>query len=199
MTSTETSGPDWRECRIALPSSENWLVLDLGTEQPEVWARSVVEERLGTGAPSARSEVIIENVLWYWASAVQQQALCAALLVPSDGSVIASCSVRELRVPPEALTLEALRVEAEQAAGPCFGQPEISEIQLPLGPALRVHRREPSAPESDSGAVVEGVAHYILPRAYPAVLECRLLWGSLGLGEELARMADDLAGSVRLV
>ncbi|WP_405817170.1 hypothetical protein OG241_21620 [Streptomyces sp. NBC_01390] len=42
------------------------------------------------------------------------------------------------------------------------------------------------------------MAHYVLPHSYPIALECRLLWASLGLGEELGRMADELAESLRL-
>lgn len=58
---------------------------------------------------------------------------------------------------------------------------------------------EPSAPESADGAVIEGVGHYILPRLHPVVLESRLLWSSIGLGDELATVADALAESIRLV
>ncbi|WP_275409283.1 hypothetical protein [Streptomyces sp. SID12501] len=42
------------------------------------------------------------------------------------------------------------------------------------------------------------MAHYILPRAYPTALECRLLWSTLGFGEELEKIADELADSVLL-
>ncbi|WP_329276183.1 hypothetical protein [Streptomyces sp. NBC_01451] len=68
--------------------------------------------------------------------------------------------------------------------------------RLPM--ALRVHRMEPTAPEADTGEIVEGVAHYVLPRRHPTALECRLLWASLGLGEGWGTMADELANSLRL-
>ncbi len=46
--------------------------------------------------------------------------------------------------------------------------------------------------------VVEGVAHYVLSVRHTTALECRLLWTSLGLGEELSKVADELADSLRL-
>ncbi|MFD5481857.1 hypothetical protein [Streptomyces hawaiiensis] len=60
-----------------------------------------------------------------------------------------------------------------------------------------MHRQEPTDPAADSGTVVEGVAHYVLPRPHPTALECRLLWTSLGLGAKLLEVADELAGSLR--
>ena len=199
VSRTEASGRSWRECRIELPAPESWLVFDLDTGDPQVWARSVAEEHVGADAPSDRRDAFAEDVLWYWTAAIRQQALCAALLVPPGSSVLASYTVRELHVSPELLCLEALRREAELAEGPFFGKPAISEVDLPTGSAIRVHRLEPSAPGSEDGEVLEGVAHYILPRLHPAALESRLLWTSLGLGDELATVADALAESIRLV
>jgi hypothetical protein len=92
--------------------------------------------------------------------------------------------------------MDLLRAEVEAAVGPYFGSPKVSETELPAGPALRVNRLEPS---SSSGTVVEGVCHYVLPRRASVALECRLLWTTLGLGEELGRVADELATSLRLV
>ncbi|MEV0175391.1 hypothetical protein AB0I00_30260 [Streptomyces sp. NPDC050803] len=190
-----TSTTDWRECRVELPAAHNWLVLDLRNEDPEAWALAVAEQHTGDELRTA----FATDLLWYWGAAVRQGALCAAVLAPWSGPIVASYTVRELRVPPESRNLAAFRAEAERAEGPYFGGGQgLSEVELPLGPALRVHRQEPTAPDSDSGVVVEGVAHYVLPTLYPTALECRLLWTSLGLGEELVRMADELADSVRL-
>ncbi|KAB1147733.1 hypothetical protein F7R91_11650 [Streptomyces luteolifulvus] len=199
LPSSETSAPDWRECRIDLPSPESWLTLDLDTDEPESWALSVAEAHLGPDVAADWHQAFAQDVLWYWVGAVRQRALCAALLAPPNNSVIASYTVRELRIPNESLNLDALHAEGERAAGPYFGSPGIVEVELPLGPALRVHRLEPTDPDLDHGSIVEGVAHYVLPQAYATALECRLLWASLGLGEELGRMADELAASIRLV
>ncbi|MEU0968428.1 hypothetical protein ABZ357_24420 [Streptomyces sp. NPDC005917] len=194
----ETAG-NWRECRVALTPSVNWLVLDLGREDPEEWAQEVSEQHID-GEPSAESRrAFAEDLLWYWGTAVRQRAVCAALLAPPNGAVLASYTARELKAPPEALNMDVLRAEAACAEGPFFGRPALTEVELPLGPALRVHRFEPTAPETDTSAILEGVSHYVLPRDYPTLLECRLLWMTLGLGEELGSIADELANSVRLV
>ncbi|MEV0218466.1 hypothetical protein [Streptomyces sp. NPDC050704] len=194
-----TAVTDWHECRVTLPAPHNWLVLDLTARQPEAWARSMADEHFTADVPVEWREAFAEDVLWYWAAAARQKALCAALLTPQDGGVAAFYSVRELSVPPQSLRLDALRVEAELAEGPYFQPPDITEVELPLGAALRVHRLELTDPDADSGSVLEGVAHYVLPREHPTALECRLLWGALGLGEELGKIADELATSVRLV
>ncbi|MGW7240392.1 hypothetical protein [Streptomyces sp. NPDC054804] len=193
----ETAG-NWRECRVALTTSENWLVLDLGHEDPEAWAQELAEQHLDGDSASESRRAFAEDLLWYWGVAVRQRAVCAALLAPPNGAVLASYTVRELKAPSEALTMEVLRAEVACAEGPFFGKPAVAEVELPLGPALRVHRFEPTAPHSDSSAILEGVAHYVLPRNHLTLLECRLLWTTLGLGEELGRVADELAHSVRL-
>lgn len=193
------STADWTECRVALPPLQNWLVLDLATEDPEAWARALADEHLDSAARPEWREAFTADLLWYWGAARRQGALCAALLAPADGAVMASCTVRELRVPPELLSRAALRAEVEQAEGPFFGEQTLDEVDLPLGPALRVHRLEPTDPESDSGGVLEGVAHYVLPSEHATALECRLLWSTLGFGEELEKIADELARSLQLV
>ncbi|MCM1972670.1 MULTISPECIES: hypothetical protein [Streptomyces] len=193
------SPDDWRECRVDLPAAHNWLVLDLRCEDPEEWALGLAAEHLGGETDERLRTAFAEDLLWYWGAAVRQGALCASVLAPRNDAIIASYSVRELRVPPESLSLAAFRAEAELAEGPYFGGVlGLTEVELPLGPALRVHRQEPTDPESDRGVVVEGVAHYVLPVRHATALECRLLWTSLGLGEELTKVADELADSLRL-
>ncbi|WP_406436400.1 hypothetical protein OHB00_20790 [Streptomyces sp. NBC_00631] len=194
----ETAG-NWRKCRVALTPSENWVVLDLEREDPEGWSREVSEQHIVGDSSAEYRRAFAEDLLWYWGTATRQRAVCAALLAPPNGTVLASYTVRELKASPEALNMNTLRNEAAFAEGPFFGKPALTEVELPLGPALRVHRFEPTAPETDTSAILEGVAHYVLPRDYPTLLECRLLWMALGLGEELGRIADELAISVRLV
>ncbi|KUN28339.1 hypothetical protein AQJ23_10695 [Streptomyces antibioticus] len=194
-----TDTADWSECRVDLPAPHNWLVLDLRTEDPETWAREIADEHLAQGTPPELYDAFATDVLWYWGAARRQNALCASLLTPPDAPVLASYTVREVRVPPEAATVAALRAEVGETEGPFFGTQLLEEVDLPLGPALRVQRMEPTAPESASGEIVEGVAHYVLPARYSGTaLECRLLWSSPGLGEVLAGMADELAASLRL-
>ncbi|MFE3162860.1 hypothetical protein [Streptomyces sp. NPDC059224] len=190
---------NWRECRVVLPPSANWLVLDLARRDPETWAHEVSEQHIDGASAPERCGPFAEDLLWYWGAAVRQRAVCAALLAPPAGEVMASYTVREVKAPPEALSMDVLRAEMARAEGPFFGQPVLTGVELPLGPALRVHRFEPTGPDIGGSVILEGVAHYVLPRDYPTLLECRLLWTTLGLGEELGRLADELARSVRLL
>ncbi|MFJ8491476.1 hypothetical protein ACIRBZ_24470 [Streptomyces sp. NPDC094038] len=175
------------------------MVLDLGREDPETWAQEASRQHIDGGSKAESCHAFAEDLLWYWGTAVRQRAVCAALLAPPNGAVLASYTVRELKAPPEALHMDVLRAEAAVSEGPFFGRPALIEVELPLGPALRVHRFEPMAPDTDTSGILEGVAHYVLPRDHRTLLECRLLWTTLGLGEELGRIADELANSVRLV
>jgi hypothetical protein len=190
---------DWSECRVELPAPHNWLVLDLRNEDPEAWARQTARQHLAEGTRPELYDAFATDVLWYWGAARRQNALCASLLAPPDTPVLASYTVREVKLPPEAATIASLRAEVGEAAGPFFGTQLLEEVDLPLGPALRVQRMEPTAPDSSSGEIVEGVAHHVLPARFTGTaLECRLLWSSPGLGEALAKMADELAESLRL-
>ncbi|MFF3873149.1 hypothetical protein [Streptomyces sp. NPDC001978] len=190
---------DWQECRVALPAPDNWLVLDLRSETLEDWVRAAAEKHLDGDSRAEWRDAFADDLLWYRETAVRQGALCAAVLAPPDCAVLASYTVRELSIPATSLSVSALLAEVSQGEGPYFSEPQFSEVELPLGPALRVHRFEPTEPQADSGIILEGVAHYVLPRHFPTALECRLLWTSLGLGEELVKVADELAESLRLV
>lgn len=98
MNTPETAAPaDWHECRVTLPAPHNWLVLDLTAERPEEWARAAADEHFSADdTPADWREAFAEDVLWYWAVAARQKALCAAVLAPQDGGVAAFYCVREL-------------------------------------------------------------------------------------------------------
>lgn len=73
----------------------------------------------------------------------------------------------------------AFRGEAARAEGPYFGEQGLTEVELSLGPALRVHRLEPTASDADSGTIVEGVAHQY---AHKAVRHDPWIQGSVNSG-----------------
>ncbi|MFD4577675.1 hypothetical protein ACFWNK_35810 [Streptomyces sp. NPDC058417] len=189
----------WRECRVTLPQPHTWLVLDLESREPESWTREAASGHVAPAVPKTVREAFALDLLWYWRAAVRQGALCAAVLAPPDSAVIAFFTVRQLTGPAERLSVDAFRTEALHTRQARFGDQELSEVRVPLGPALRVHRKEPTAPDAAHGLVVEGVAHYVVAREHATALECRLLWSTLGFGEVLTEIADELAGSVRLV
>ncbi|MEU6079260.1 hypothetical protein [Streptomyces sp. NPDC047108] len=192
-------GTGWETCTVSLPEPDNWIVLDLAAEQPGAWALEEARERLGASAEPAWLQAYADDLTVAADAARGRHALSAAVFAPGGGPILAFLSLRELSVPEESWRVEALRAEAAASDGPYFQPPELTEVALPLGPALRVHRLEPSDPGSDAAGVVEGVAHYVLPGEAPGtVLELLMTWSSPALGEVLATMADAVAASARL-
>ncbi|MGP3951655.1 hypothetical protein [Streptomyces sp. 7N604] len=184
---------------MSLPEPDNWLVLDLNSEAPQEWAQDTARRHLGEDAERRFHYAFAQDLMRLAEVARARRALSAGVLAPARGPSIALLHVRELRIPIESCRLEVLRAEAEQIEGPFFLLPRLTEVALPLGPALRVHRMEPTDPESDSTKVLEGVAHYVLPSQFPGTaLELVMTWDTPELGEALTAMADEIAASARL-
>lgn len=201
MNTPETAAPaDWHECRVTLPAPHNWLVLDLTAERPEEWARAAADEHFSADdTPADWREAFAEDVLWYWAVAARQKALCAAVLAPQDGGVAAFYCVRELgrpcRVAAPGRAARAgrgrrgavLPSAGDHGGGAAAGR---RAARAPPGAHGPRGRQRQCAGRCGALRAAAGVSHRV---GVPPSL------GALGLGEELGKMADELADSVRLV
>ncbi|MEV6313633.1 hypothetical protein [Streptomyces sp. NPDC051776] len=184
---------------MALPEPDQWLMLDLARDKSDAWALELARRHLGEGAADTLRHALAGYLTQAAETALSNGAMSAAVLAPVGGPPVAFLQVREMRIPVESWQVEALRAEAELIEGPFFREPQTSSVDLPLGPAMRVHRVEPIDPDSDSTGVLEGVAHYVLPSQCPGVaIELVMIWHTPGLGGVLEEMADRIAASALL-
>ena len=76
---------------------------------------------------------------------------------------------------------------------------DAQQVDLPSGPALRVHRKraQPADPTGQS-VVSEGVTHAIRPPGIDDAIVMIMTWAALQLGDRLAKMADQIAATVKI-
>lgn len=190
----------WNICTVPLPEAERWTVLDLAAPDPGLWARTAASERLGPECPAEWVDAFADDLRWYTKAALGREAIAAAVLQPGHRESIAAFQyVAELAVPEQSRRIDLLAARAKTPDGVVFRAPEVTEVSLPLGPAVRSHTFEPAAPEAGSSAVIESVVHYVLPERYPdTVLEIVMIWDSPAYGELFAGFADQAAAGVSL-
>ncbi|WP_049580386.1 hypothetical protein [Streptomyces sp. SBT349] len=78
--------------------------------------------------------------------------------------------------------------------------PLVSDMELPAGPAVRVHEVLLSEPKEDNRQLIsEAMTYYILPPGLPdRVVEMTIEWNSPIIGAEMAETADEMAMTLTL-
>jgi hypothetical protein len=107
-------------------------------------------------------------------------------------------AVPDKQVYPE-LTFNVLREIWAEPTADTVGDVDEQQVDLPAGPALRVHRQraEPGDPTGQS-TVSEGVTYAIRPPGIPDAIVVAMTWAALQYGERLATMAEAIARSVHV-
>jgi hypothetical protein len=124
-----------------------------------------------------------------------------ALYAPPPDGLAAILDVKRLvpdRTYPE-LTFGVLRTLYAEPSADTMGDIDAQQVDLPSGPALRVHRKraQPADPTGQS-VVSEGVTHAIRPPGIDDAIVMIMTWAALQLGDRLAKMADEIAATVKI-
>ena len=178
----------------------------LEAEDPGPWCQQRAAELLG---PSARRKQAgkLASCLLEYADHCRSgyRPACAAMFFYPDFS----------RLPPRAMSEVYLLAEDEEA-GPmtiargrqlyepraddkaAFGQTELTETEVPAGPALRVHRFRRSDPARRQSTIIEEMFWLICP---PGSTQAALMltdWGETAFSEAAISIADDMAQNFRI-
>jgi hypothetical protein len=184
------------------------LTIEFGTsvlaaDDPAPWCRQKAAEVLGpTG--TRRQADRLTRCLEEYAENFRSDPLpaYAALFFYPDFS----------RLPPRAMTKIHL-VGEDPVIGPMtltrareifspdeysFGDKEMTETSVPVGPALRVHRFRKADPVKKRTAIVEEIAWVICPPESSQAVMMSTKWGEPAFSPAAITIADDMAKNFRI-
>jgi hypothetical protein len=116
------------------------------------------------------------------------------------------------RIPPRAMTKIHLvgkdpvigpmtLTRAREIYGPdaySFGETEMTETSVPVGPALRVHRFRKADPAKKRTTIVEEIAWVICPPESTQAVMMSTKWGEPAFSKVAITIADDMAKNFRI-
>lgn len=79
-----------------------------------------------------------------------------------------------------------------------FGEAEMTETEVPAGPALRVHRFRKAGPGKRRTAIIEELAWVICPPGSTQAVMMSTKWGEPVFSKAAISIADDMAGNFRI-
>jgi hypothetical protein len=189
--------PRW----VRMPVLDNRKVLR-HDRKVTAWSRQQAQAILGDGAPPGQLEQRATELAGLTYEARARGAMYGlALYAPPPDGLAAILDVKRLvpdRTYPE-LTFDVLRRLYAEPTADTLGDIEEKQVDLPSGPALRVHRKraEPRDPTGQS-LIIEGVTHAIVPPGIGHSIVMIMTWAALQLGGRLAEMADTIAATLEI-
>ncbi|MBW3650402.1 MAG: hypothetical protein KY458_07535 [Actinobacteria bacterium] len=196
--------PDWFYFSLAPPEVYVRLETEVYLDDDELGAAAarLVDERAAVDPLVARRRrEWVNHVATFWKDARQRRATMAFTMVydaeglPAKSFVMAFEGEREHDdIEAEIASLEAaLSVKREGDAT----QPEVSVVQLPAGPAVRVRKLMETEPEKRRSRVIDMVLYWVPVPERPVCLLLSFTTPVLVLADILAEIADDIAQSLR--
>lgn len=186
---------------ISVDTGQGWVAIPTGGETPDEYGPAVVGE-LGDLVPDESRDALALDLTMFASRARQSGAIFAAVLVPDPADcVLAYTECRAIDLAESGLPSDAAAMAdllgADEVDPP--GWRHITAVDLPPGPAVRIHAldAEPDEPVG-SGAdlpVVESVTHILPLGPRPAVM-LTTSWAALLAAGQLVEDADRLASTL---
>jgi hypothetical protein len=193
-------------CQIACPP--RWAQLQVENPGDRVWADEQARELLGGYADETRVAELSEQLLFWTRDCAGRAPAMALALVPEGGSSVLAITELQVYAPgeDEPVTVDWLAGNLGMARAGALRGPDRSTVDLPAGPAVRLHGLYPSDSgdgssdgDDDGTTVVECVMHAVRPPQLHEVLVLQTSWTALAYGEALAGAADDLAAELAVI
>ena len=172
-------------------------------DDPAGWCRSKASDLLGP-AGNRKQVDRLTRCLEEYAEHFRGDPLpaCAAVFFYPDFK----------RIPPRAMTKIYLvgrdpvigpmtLTRAREIFGPddySFGEAEMTETSVPVGPALRVHRFRTADPAKRRTTIVEELAWVICPPESSQAVMMSTKWGETAFSKAAITIADDMAKNFRI-
>jgi len=190
---------------IYLPAN---LTVEFGTsilaaDDPAPWCRHKASELLGSNANRRQAERLT-RCLEEYAENFRSDPLpnYAALFFYPDFAHLPPRAMAKIHlVGADAVVGPMTLARAREVYGPdeySFGDAEITETTVPVGPALRVHRFRKADPAKRRTTIVEELAWVICPPESTQAVMMSTKWGEQAFSKAAITIADDMAKNFRI-
>ncbi|QKW09397.1 hypothetical protein HUT18_26415 [Streptomyces sp. NA04227] len=178
---------------------EDWVTLPLPEDSVAAWARETSAELVerSRAAGYALDSRALRSDLKAWAKDSRRRDPFSASLLYPDGFESALALVEVTLLEPGAtgprITLEGL---AESFSAQDFGPPEVSYVDLPAGPAVRIRQNfaaESSAGAEDPKVLQETLTYGLIPHGSVCAVMLFASWTFPGIAPELEETIDEIA------
>jgi hypothetical protein len=183
------------------PEAE-WIQLDMASEDAAERAAQQIADRGGT-LDQVYAEAAYPELKAITEGALERNASPVAVFVPfepgeSRPMVPMSAFVTSYEASPAERNLDFLAAFARQPRPFRFREPHVETVDLPAGPAVRVHELVVNEKgDDDRQVMMEYVTHYVASPTYPdGVVEMTVTWSSPTIGPIMAEVADDMAATL---
>jgi hypothetical protein len=188
---------DWS---VTLGTPEGWLQVPLRETDPQGWAGATAADLLGADAADADAATAFADDLERFVHKTRDlRPLLAAVYVPFPAAGVEAFLVAEVLDRAATPTVAAARAVQEPLHPDLLRPREIGEVDLAIGPALRVHDIFRHAPPDEPPRVLESVSYHVFPPDLPDGVSLVVQWPDLARGEELAGMTDFIASTLEIV
>ncbi|TDC27138.1 hypothetical protein E1265_02340 [Streptomyces sp. 8K308] len=181
-----------------------WLQLSVNDPDGAELAAREIAQRPGDRARQY-AEAVYPELKVIWENMRKREAAPVVLYVPlvpqgAPPLVPASAYVEGALCAPAERTVEAVLDQVRRPQPYRHGRPEITVLELPAGPACRLHELM-LEDKGDDGRrfVIEHVDYFFLPPVFPEVLfKLSVNWASPAVGPEMVDIADAMAATLRI-
>ncbi len=194
------------DINVDLAYPPGWVQLPVGMSKKlerdkelDEWAVGTAQEML-PGAPGDELSERARQLTHLTVSCrARKDRTGLAFYPPSADSLVATLDIKSYgpdRQNP-VITLDLLEEIYTRKSADTVGDIQVSKIELPSGPAVRIRgKRIEERDPSGHGVLMEGVTHAIRPPGFDSAVITVMTWTALHLGDQLAEMADAIAGTV---
>jgi hypothetical protein len=169
------------------------------------WCTAKAAELLGPPSGSRQEKKLAQCLAKYVTHFSKQRPLIAAALffypdfghLPPWGTAKVE-AFAEHSEGEASLTIARMREFYEQPDELSFGQTELNETRVPIGPALRVHRHRRTEPAKRRSSIGEELVWLIWPPESTVVITIAVRWLEATFSEAGIKIADDMARNFRV-
>ncbi|RKN45553.1 hypothetical protein [Streptomyces hoynatensis] len=181
-----------------------WLQLAVNDPDGAERAAREIAERDGEGMPEY-AEAVYPELKAIRENMGERDAAPVAVYVPpvppaTRPLIPVSAYVEGRRWSPAERSMETVLAEVGRPQPYRFGEPGITVVELPAGPACRLHEVV-LHDRGDDGRrfMTEHLDHFVLPPECPeGIFMFSVTWSSLAIGADMAATADAMAASLRI-
>lgn len=172
-------------------------------EDPRPWCAAKAAELLGPAGNSRQEKKLAQCLAWYVAYfATQVPLIGAALFFQPDFSHLppwGTAKIEAFGEHPERgpLTMAIMREFYEKPDELSFGETELTETEVSVGRALRIHRFRKTKPDRRRSPIGEELVWLIWPPDTTAILAIAVRWSESKHSEAGIGIADDMARNFR--